>query len=144
MVISQEVKIKINLRGKFEKKEKTENVYLWKLVSNSKSPWMVELSAELIVLLLWWDDDVLVMTEHVCAHVLMYKHSHAHGACTSASKLYPSCTYRGQMKISGVFFYHNLPYSLRQGISLNLKLVIQARLASQQAPSLLSKLGLQV
>lgn len=48
------------------------------------------------------------------------------------------------MNILGVFLYHNLPYSLRQGISLKLKLVIQARLASQQTSSLLSKLGLQV
>lgn len=47
------------------------------------------------------------------------------------------------MNILGIFFYHNLPYSLRQGISLNLKFVIQARLASQFA-SLLSKLGLQL
>lgn len=83
------------------------------------------------------------MTEHVCAHVLMYKHTHAHGTCTSASKLYPACTYRGEMKLSGVF-YHTLPYSLRQGISLNLKLVIQGGLASQQTPFLLSKLGLQI
>lgn len=33
-------------------------------------------------------------------------------------------------------FYHSLPYFLRQGLSLKLKLAVSARLAGQQSPEI--------